>query len=451
MDYEGYGIIYKIVNNVNNKVYIGLTRSEFNRRYSGGKWWLYTHNKHLKYSAIYHGVDNFHCVILKVCNDEEELLSSEKKFILESQATEPEKGYNILEGGESGVLSEEVKARIREKVKAKFQDTEFAAMHSESISLWWNSLSEKKLNQILEKRAKTKNNLAWREYLSEKIIVGHAKRTAESKANQYLNAEATRNSRNLVTVKAMYAARAEKRKATWAAMSLEELEAKLKAKNKKIKETLLARDDDYEARVAKRLSRSPEERELSEVKRILDRFGPSWQPGGRSKWFSSMDKFHSLVASLAASTSAPVPLKPIVIVVAGQSGVGKSWVCSQLTSCGYVSYDKARERSYELIERAVALYPVVVFETPIGSKSHVKNLSERYQVYYAVVLSDEQVVVKQLEGRGSTRLSNVAKMNVKYKKYAAAASFAGSSSWMLTQLQELIDGEECSSLCASQV
>jgi len=233
--------------------------------------------------------------------------------------------------------------------------------------------------------------------------------------------------------------------AAWKAKTSEEMAAINAKRSATVKSKVNV--DNYAARVAKRLNRLPDEIELSEVKRILDRFGSSWSPGARSKWHGNMDKFHTLAATLTTLEKR----LPIVIIVGGQCGVGKSWVCKQLLNCVYISYDKARESSYQLIEAAIRDGKVVVFETPIRSKTHAKRLSEKYQVYYTVVTADEETVAARLVGRGSTRLNNVAKMNVKYKKYANVAWFAGSSCWMLTQLQGLIDSVGPVSSTTSQV
>lgn len=45
---EVYGVIYKITNKVNNKVYIGQTVLGFKKRYGNTNWWDKTHNEHLK-------------------------------------------------------------------------------------------------------------------------------------------------------------------------------------------------------------------------------------------------------------------------------------------------------------------------------------------------------------------------------------------------------------------
>lgn len=56
---ERYGVVYKITNIVNNKVYIGVTTRTFNKGYKGNLTRV-THNDHLRSSIKKYGLDNFH-------------------------------------------------------------------------------------------------------------------------------------------------------------------------------------------------------------------------------------------------------------------------------------------------------------------------------------------------------------------------------------------------------
>ncbi len=94
-------IIYKIQNLLDGKIYIGQTIFSFNQRYSGGKWWKSTSNKHLKHAAAKYGVENFSVEILeKNISSVTELDNLERLYIKQYDCMEP-KGYNISSGGES--------------------------------------------------------------------------------------------------------------------------------------------------------------------------------------------------------------------------------------------------------------------------------------------------------------------------------------------------------------
>lgn len=96
---EVYGIIYKIENLVNGRVYIGQTTNKngFDGRYNND---LYnrTHNKHLKYSINKYGLDNFNInKVLDIAFSQKELDIKEKCWIRIYDSIN--NGYNIASGG----------------------------------------------------------------------------------------------------------------------------------------------------------------------------------------------------------------------------------------------------------------------------------------------------------------------------------------------------------------
>lgn len=97
-------IIYKIINKINGKVYIGQTVNTIKRRYNGGgKFWHHSvSNEHLKNSIAKYGPNSFSIKELCCCFDIEELNNKEKYFIKEYDSTNPLKGYNYTEGGNNG-------------------------------------------------------------------------------------------------------------------------------------------------------------------------------------------------------------------------------------------------------------------------------------------------------------------------------------------------------------
>lgn len=105
-------IVYKIINLVNGKIYIGQTTRTFNLRYSGAgvgaervKRYYETHgsakNEHLYNSFIKYGTDKFKVEIVAKCETEEELNKKEKELIALYNSNDYKKGYNIEEGGDN--------------------------------------------------------------------------------------------------------------------------------------------------------------------------------------------------------------------------------------------------------------------------------------------------------------------------------------------------------------
>lgn len=89
-------IVYKTVNLLNNKIYIGQD-SNNNPNYIGSGLLL---TKAIKK----YGKENFKKEVLECCLDKQHLNNQEKYWISYFDSTNPIKGYNISEGGTGGKL-----------------------------------------------------------------------------------------------------------------------------------------------------------------------------------------------------------------------------------------------------------------------------------------------------------------------------------------------------------
>ena len=95
--------IYLHRNKINNKVYIGQTIQSLDERWKNG---LGYKNSYYFYNAIQkYGWNNFEHIILEQNEDwtQEELNNKEKEYIKLFNATNPQYGYNICEGGSSSI------------------------------------------------------------------------------------------------------------------------------------------------------------------------------------------------------------------------------------------------------------------------------------------------------------------------------------------------------------
>jgi len=86
--------IYRITNQVNDKMYIGMTNGN-NTQYMGS-------GKLLKQAIDKYGISNFTREILQTCETEEELRVAEAKWIKDTNAVERPDYYNLCEGGRGG-------------------------------------------------------------------------------------------------------------------------------------------------------------------------------------------------------------------------------------------------------------------------------------------------------------------------------------------------------------
>lgn len=110
---EVYGVIYKIVNTVNGKVYIGQTiqAGGFNARYRGNL--SNTTNGHLKASIEKYGLESFKVIeVYDVAFSKEELDIKEQLYIKQYKSYEPQYGYNKELGGANGSPTEETRKKL---------------------------------------------------------------------------------------------------------------------------------------------------------------------------------------------------------------------------------------------------------------------------------------------------------------------------------------------------
>jgi hypothetical protein len=159
-----YGYIYRATNVVNGKVYIGQTvasrweegkipikerwKEEVREAYSRkarGEDLRYIENAIIKY-----GSDNFKLTQEDVANNLEELNEKEKKYIKEYDSMNPDKGYNMMEGGEGGRMSEMAKEKM-----------------SKSGSEKWQNDLEYREKQTKERQERVVNNPDWAQKMTE--------------------------------------------------------------------------------------------------------------------------------------------------------------------------------------------------------------------------------------------------------------------------------------------
>ncbi|HHQ4326847.1 TPA: GIY-YIG nuclease family protein [Clostridium perfringens] len=114
---ETKGIIYKITNIINNKIYIGQTTLSFYRRYRDG--FKKCHNAYLQRSIDKYGLNNFKVEILAKNKSIKELDKLEIELINEYDSCNPEHGYNMKTGGGNGKHTEESLKRISKATRGK--------------------------------------------------------------------------------------------------------------------------------------------------------------------------------------------------------------------------------------------------------------------------------------------------------------------------------------------
>ncbi len=159
-----YGYIYRATNVVNDKVYLGQTTTdrwdkgkipieerwkeevgEAYRKQARGENLRYVENAITKY-----GPENFELVQQDIAYSQEDLDQKETKHIRDYDSMNPDKGYNLKEGGLGGRLSEVAKEKV-----------------SRSGSEKWQNDLEYREKQTKERRERASKNPEWHQKMTE--------------------------------------------------------------------------------------------------------------------------------------------------------------------------------------------------------------------------------------------------------------------------------------------
>lgn len=116
-------LVYLIVNNVNGKRYVGQTSQPLNKRWARHRSPMNHRDPQYLFRAIQkYGAENFTIKPLVVVNSKWEMDLYERSLIKAFGLRNPEKGYNLTDGGGGMLgfkLSEETKARMSSYVKSE--------------------------------------------------------------------------------------------------------------------------------------------------------------------------------------------------------------------------------------------------------------------------------------------------------------------------------------------
>lgn len=125
-------IIYKVTNNINNKIYIGQTKYKANQRlnkhYTEAVY-EQNHNIGIPYfhqALLKYGKENFSVEVIDTAETKDELNEKEQYWISFYNSMDRTVGYNSVPGGNDFTKSPESRAIMSEKKKKNWEDPEFA-------------------------------------------------------------------------------------------------------------------------------------------------------------------------------------------------------------------------------------------------------------------------------------------------------------------------------------
>lgn len=126
-------------------------------------------------------------------------------------------------------------------------------------------------------------------------------------------------------------------------------------------------------------------------------------------------------------------IKKTVIVIAGVSGAGKSWVCSQLKDKLYLPFDKIDKKNVRSI-----IYNLdsaeVVYDPTVHVTSFIRRNKDIFNIRLIVIDELEDVIRCRLESRGGAYTKNIERRIKRIRQIKSAAEFSGTSQEVLNYL-----------------
>ena len=148
------GYIYKIVNKIDKKTYIGQTIQDYESRWSDHVK-KRSNCRYLKSALKKHGVDNFDFKIVCITFDSS-LDDMEIDYIKKYDCLVPN-GYNLRLGGNSGRHHEETKKKISDSLKTTYRNG--TTVHSKhQLGKPHNEITKKKISESLKGKPKNKES-----------------------------------------------------------------------------------------------------------------------------------------------------------------------------------------------------------------------------------------------------------------------------------------------------
>ena len=159
---EYYGYIYKVTNKKNNKIYIGMHKSQvFDETYYGS-------GVLIKKALKKYGKESFTLEVIEWGETRNDLCKKEQYWIEKFDARNPDIGYNIADGGDGGDIfhiqnietQEEIRKKISQGNKGKKQTAEWIEkrkQYGDANPMYGKHLSEETKEKI-SKKLSAENN-----------------------------------------------------------------------------------------------------------------------------------------------------------------------------------------------------------------------------------------------------------------------------------------------------
>ena len=131
------------------------------------------------------------------------------------------------------------------------------------------------------------------------------------------------------------------------------------------------------------------------------------------------------------------PVKPVLYLVCGVSGSGKTWVCSQLTQkFAYLSSDTSGRDGHiaKLLEMSKEGRPLL-YDLSVGISTFIKRHSDLFEIFPVFIVETKEVVLERLKLRGTGDRLSEARLVAIDKRTAKYGVFSGTAGEVLEYLR----------------
>jgi hypothetical protein len=136
---------------------------------------------------------------------------------------------------------------------------------------------------------------------------------------------------------------------------------------------------------------------------------------------------------------------PIMYIVCGPSGSGKSWVCDRLVDVNYIPYDEIpKEKHYFYMKEFATNGKPIIYDPYRRAAKFKKQYSDEFDTRLIVIDESADVIYNRLQQRGSkTSLEEVQLYVNKYKepRYVNNAEFIGTADQVLIYIQQRLKND----------
>ena len=162
------GLVYVIVNQVNDMIYVGQTACNRRKRWREHCFAARSRGRRTRFHRAMHkyGIENFRMEVIDFAESPEELDGKERAWIERLQSNNPEKGYNLTAGGDGAVeLDAESRAKLGASVRRMWQDPNRKKHYQENI---WTPERRAEMSRKMKERLASPEA---RKAISERIQV----------------------------------------------------------------------------------------------------------------------------------------------------------------------------------------------------------------------------------------------------------------------------------------